>query len=292
MSAWTDLGAWTIPDTAVHALDHNGRRWRVTVAEPPMTRPGGGLRPVLYVLDPFGTLGTAVHVTRTTHVLSGGALPALVVVGVGPDTDDLAELQRLRSLDLTPSPPAPDASPSVDGLIYGGAEDFLDLLTSVVAPHVEDRHDADQADRTLAGWSLGGLFAAYALLTRPAAFRRYLLVSPSLYWAGDQLFQRVSSLVCPPGDLKVYLAAGDLEEAAATRAWPRPTDLATAETGMRNARMVSNTRRFAEALVALHLPTLSITAEILRGEHHTTQWASALTRGLLALHGDGYRLDA
>lgn len=177
-------------------------------------------------------------------------------------------------------------------MIYGGAEDFLDLLIEIIAPYVEDRHHADPADRTLAGWSLGGLFAAYALLTRPVAFRHYLRVSPSLYWADGQLVQHVSSLVCAHGDVSIYLAVGDLEETAATRTWPLPRDQRAAETGVREAQMVSNTRRFADALLALRLPTLTINAEILRGEHHTSLWANALTRGLLALHAYRYRLDA
>lgn len=63
----------------------------------------------LTVLDPFGTLGIPVHIARTPHLLSGGAFPALVVVGIDPDTDELTELYRLRSLDLTPFPPDPGA---------------------------------------------------------------------------------------------------------------------------------------------------------------------------------------
>ncbi|MCA1722261.1 MAG: hypothetical protein LC779_14590 [Actinobacteria bacterium] len=55
--------------------------------------------------------------------------------------------------------------------------------------------------------------------------------------------------------------------------------------------MVTNTRAFADALRALRRPGLTVHAEVLRGEHHNTLWASAFTRGLLALHAEGYQVD-
>lgn len=282
--SWSTTGPWTVPSTVVHLLEGGGRRWRVTVALPEAPRAEGQLTPVVYVLDPFGTLGVAVQVARITHLLSGGALPALMVVGVGPDSDDLGELMQSRMNDLSPSRPSSLEGPAAE-LSYGGGDAFLDLLLEEIAPYVEAEHSGDPADRTVAGWSLGGLLGAHALVTRPAAFRRYLLVSPSLWWCDAEVMAKADA----PGDrtepLDVYLAAGDLEETAADRIWP-----ALPAGAQSDARMVGNVLDFADALRALRREGLTVHSEVLRGEHHITVWPAAFSRGLLALHVPSYRL--
>jgi predicted alpha/beta superfamily hydrolase len=279
---WSSSGPWTIASTAVHVLEAAGRRWRVTVALP--ETPAGSPSPVVYVLDPFGTLGVAVQVARITHLLSVGALPPLLVVGIGPDSDDLGELMQQRLNDLSPSSPASLEGPAAE-LVYGGGEAFLDLLLDEIAPYVEREHDGNPAGRTVAGWSLGGLLGAHTLVTRPDAFRRYLLVSPSLWWADAEVLTKVPALADHKGSLDVYLAAGDLEETAADRTWPPAPDGATGD-----ARMVGNLLDFADSLRALRLEGVTVHSEVLHGEHHVTVWPAAFTRGLLALHVPGYRL--
>ena len=53
-------------------------------------------------------------------------------------------------------------------------------------PEVARRHTGEASTKRsiLFGHSLGGLFVAYALLTRPDAFATYLAISPSLWWDG------------------------------------------------------------------------------------------------------------
>lgn len=282
---WSTGGPWTVPAAVVHVLESGGRRWRVTVGSPESPAPAGQLLPVVYVLDPFGTLMTALQTARMTHVLSGGALPALLVVGIGPDSDDLAELNPHRLNDLTPSRPAGLEGPAAEAS-YGGAEAFLDLLVDEVAPYVEHEYAGDPGDRTIAGWSLGGLIGAHALLTRPQAFRRYLLVSPSLWWSDAEILSQLSALTGYEGGLHIYAAAGDLEETVGGRLWPpAPQGVAT------DARMVGNLYDFVDGLRALRLPGVTVHCELLRGEHHITVWPAAFTRGLLTLHAPSYRLQ-
>lgn len=261
---------WTVPDTAVCRLEHAGRTWRLvagtTGGGPPA--PGRGL-PTVYLLDPFGTFGSTLQIARTTRWLCGAAFPELLVVGVGPDTDDLAELVAARRRDLVPEE---------------GGEAFLDLLTGVVARYAEDRLGAGPEGRTIAGWSLGGLLGAHALATRPGAFSRYLLVSPSLYWDGAAVFHR---LAAAPGKVagEVYLAVGEREQGAAELVWPPPDDLPAAEAARASAAMVGNTHRFADALRQRGAPR--VLAETIADEHHNTVWAAAATRGLRWLHATG-----
>lgn len=275
--SWTRSGPWVVPATTVHLLESAGRRWRVTVAEPPGLR--DGVLSVVYVLDPFGTLGSAVDVARITHLLSQGALAPLLVVGVGPDSDDLGELMTTRMRDLTPRP--------MEEVPSGGGDAFLDVLLDEVAPHVESEHAGNPADRTVAGWSLGGLLGAHALLSRPGAFRRHLLVSPSLWWADRSVMADLSAVAAYDGPLDVYVAAGDLEETTPERSWPVLPPGGDAS----DARMVSNALDLVDRLRALRRERMTVHGEILRGEHHITLWPAAFTRGLLALHGPSYRLQ-
>jgi predicted alpha/beta superfamily hydrolase len=287
-----DASPWQIPDAFVHELGHDGRSWRVTVARPQPAPAEGALTPVVYVLDPFGTLGAAVHIARTTSMLTNGALPPLLVVGVGPATDDFDELSRQRLFDLTPD--GDDASAAAMAaagvsVSFGGADMFLDLLVGVIAPEVESRYAGDPSDRTLAGGSLGGLAAAHALLTRPAAFRRYLLVSPSLFWGNARVLSSVAGLSATTSPLDVYIGTGELEETDADRVWPpMPAD---AQALMSNAKMITNMRSFGDQLRSLGRGGLTVQTEALRGEHHATVWPAAFHRGLLALHAPSYRLN-
>ena len=285
----TVLGAaapWQVADAAVHELEHEGRRWRITVARPVPLGADGTPTPVVYVLDPYGTLGTCVQVARTTSQLSQGELPPLLVVGVGPSSDDLMELALQRFHDMTPSSVDETSAQSLAaaGASYGGADSFLDLLLDVVAPAVESAYGGDPADRTLAGWSLGGLTGAHALVTRPGAFRRYLLVSPSLWWGGGSVFRALDALTTDV-ELDVYLAAGELEQTDPSRMWPPVPEGAPA---VGDAGMLTHLRDLADSLRRRRSATVH--AEVLPGEHHITVWPTAFSRGLLALHAPSYRL--
>ena len=275
--------AWPAPGLWQHALEAAGRRWSVSVAEPGEPGPW----PTVLVLDGFATFGIATHISRTLSLLSAGRFPPLLVVGVGPDTDELAEQQRMRTRDLTPWPPVGDEA-SADGPLYGGGEDFLEVLATSVVPFIEGNYDADPGDRTLAGWSFGGLFAAYAALTRSELFRRHVLVSPSLYWAdGAALTLASSTALTRPVD--VYVAVGEHEESDASRVWPAG-DAEQTRAALDHCRMVSNARTFVDTLGVRGPEGSRVVLDVLAGEHHITLWPAALTRGLLALHGDGYRV--
>lgn len=156
--------------------------------------PEGGKVPVLFVLDADIGFALAAEVARLRGV--AGMLPTAMVVGIGYGAE-FAEFAQLRTADLTP-PLSEAGREALGGMTSfigdsdGGAEAFLDFLTLTLAPEIERRYpEASASDRILFGHSLGGLFTAYALLTRPGAFATFLANSPSLWWDGFAILGRL-----------------------------------------------------------------------------------------------------
>jgi len=275
----------TIPHTSVHpvASKHVGRDLQVWIAEPV-----AGFRPlpegpkkVLYVLDADLFFGTAVETSRLMHQLYG-ELPPIVVVGIAYGEEPGVQGQ-LRTRDLTPSADPgfdrmaasfPGFEPLLpDGERMGGADRFLAFLLEEVRPLVAEHSDVDPGGVGIFGSSLGGLFAAYALLTAPAAFSRYLIASPGLWWNGAEvlaLAEEGHRLGDAAPDTRIYLAAGSREED------PSVPMLAA-------YRLVSNTVELGRRLTAREQPGLQVTVDVLEGETHTSAVPVSLARGLRAL---------
>jgi predicted alpha/beta superfamily hydrolase len=208
-------------------------------------------------------------------------------VGVGYPTDDLGAIMARRARDLTPTdgrvPEGLSLPPFLFGL--GGAARFLDALVSEVMPQVEARHPADPADRTLVGHSFGGLFALFTLFRQPAAFGRYLVISPALWW-DDRVVLRHEQAWAENHDnlpARVFVAVGRSEQAAGG-GWKNeglPDEAITA------VRQVDNCRELCTRLDARQYPSLSLDCVVLDGEYHLTVGAAAITRGLISLFSGG-----
>jgi uncharacterized protein len=289
-ASWGAPVPWTLPGAQRHVLTTStGDRWRVDVALPaPSVRDaaGPGPYPVLYVLDGNATFAVTAQVASHTLGEARGTLLPAVVVGLSRDTDDWQQMQAQRLVDLSPR--------SVDDLSaayftrdgYGGADDLLALLAHTVLPFVEAAYPVRADDRGLAGWSLGGLFAWYALVTRPGLFRRCLAVSPSLAWYRRTLMD--ADLLAQAGldGTDVYLAAGE-HESDPDRTWPRPPEGFSPEAAARikSWRVSENVLELADLL--RRRGGVSVQADVIGGEQHGTVWAAAVTRGLVHL----YRTD-
>lgn len=122
--------------------------------------------PVIYLLD-----GHSLHNICASFVQHYAArdriLPAIVV--------GIASTERLR--DFT----SIERTTEDDEVGGGGADRFIDFLSTELFPEVEQRYHAGEY-RVLIGHSYGGLFAVYALASRPELFRAYLASSP---WFGE-----------------------------------------------------------------------------------------------------------
>ncbi|GIZ40910.1 hypothetical protein CKM354_000423000 [Cercospora kikuchii] len=132
--------------------------------------------PVIYIVD-----GNALFLTATETAWRRATSPRfadggiVVAVGYPLEPAKLYDFQR-RSRDLTPPTTLP-----IEG--FGGADRFLEFLEGPVKSTVREKFPKIVIGReALYGHSYGGLFALYALFTRPHSFECFMASSPSIWW--------------------------------------------------------------------------------------------------------------
>jgi predicted alpha/beta superfamily hydrolase len=251
----------------------------VTVVPPSAVASPPALAPVLYVLDPFLTLDVVVGWSRVHGLYSHGALPPAYVVGIGHQHLDESDFMARRIRDLTPTPvTAREWRPPLGA---GQGPRLLSAIAAEIVPFVEANYPVSRTDRTIVGWSLGGLFALYALFHEPRVFSRYLVVSPSLWWEERLPLAWERQWAEAHRDLpgRVFMAVGSEEEAPGG-GWLSedfPDDL------IAWFAQVTNFRTFAAALAARRYPSLAMDSVIFQGEYHMTVYPAAIARGLVSL---------
>lgn len=108
--------------------------------------------------------------------------------------------------DLSPWP-APPLSPK-DVPFAGGADAFLRCLTEEIVPRAEALLPAAPSIRCIAGYSMAGLFALYALY-RTDRFSRVAAASASLWYPQFLPFAKTQPFCSPPQ--RIALSLGDRE---------------------------------------------------------------------------------
>jgi len=142
-----------------------------------------------------------------TSLLFGQEIPEIIVVGIGYPVQSYADWLRLRARDLTPT--AMDEIP-----LSGGADRFLSFLRTELLPYIESSYRADSTNRAILGYSYGGLFVLYSLLSQPGLFRRYAASSPSVDWDGQFLMKLEADYASHHRALPatLFMSTGSLEE--------------------------------------------------------------------------------
>jgi predicted alpha/beta superfamily hydrolase len=278
--------SYVLPGAVRHTLGlGEGDRWEVSVALPPPAlyeAAGEGPYPTLYLLDGYFTFAVAAQVAQTTLDFSDGNMRPVVIVGIAPAIEDRERLRALRIRDLTPTSASPVQIAGQDIYGAGKAEAMLRLILTEIVPRLESMYPLDPADRGIGGWSLGGLFACWALTQEGNAFKRFLAVSPSLWWDEGYLLDEYRVSYGRLSSADIYLAIGE-HESDLLSSWP-PVPAAQAS-GLGELDMVADMTAFATRLQ--REPDLRVTAEVIPDEHHSTIWGAAVTRGLVDL----YRTD-
>jgi predicted alpha/beta superfamily hydrolase len=148
-----------------------GRDYRIMVSLPEGDVPYTGGYPVIYIVD-GNALFPAFHAAKRVQEHWKGA----ILVAIGYPSNTPYDFNR-RAFDLSPPQPAERNDPP-----QGGQDLFLDFIEKRLMPKVNERFKVDQDQRSLVGWSFGGMFGVYSLFTRPALFQHVVAISPSLWW--------------------------------------------------------------------------------------------------------------
>ncbi len=202
--------------------------------------------PVLYVTD--GNYDTDLADTIIQNLRYQRAVPEVIIVGIGYDTNADAEIMELRR-DLLPSSSETEE----------GAAELLAFLTEELIPHVDSSYRTNPLRRFLAGFSAGGTFAIYTMLNTADLFEGFVATSPGLAeFEGWSLFDEVERYVTTHDDLpaNLYMSIGKDEEGQA---------LYTA---------------FEDKLRSQGFASFKMKSDVFEGENHLTMWMVGMQRGL------------
>ena len=254
-------------------------RFQVTLSTPLF--PSDGPVPLLVLLDGHTMLLTATEASRTMSLVSMGTLPPVAFVAIVRDTDDRGTYISTRFRDFTPDewvlpgPFEPDNAMVQHGT--GGAHALLAAIVDEILPEVRQRVAVDDTRVGICGWSLSGLFAAYAWRERPDVFAHLVAISPSLWWNHASIL--TEPLPPRPATHRVLVTAGEHEEGDVSLVWPQRFAHATQR---EMAAMVANAVRFGELAAACGATTKTA---VLADEHHVTLVPASISKALIHLYG-------
>jgi hypothetical protein len=216
-------------------------------------------------------------------------LPTAMVVGIGYGTEDLAAFHRMRTADMAP-PPDDEGRKGYAPLMAvlgdksGGADALLTFLTDTLAPEIARRYPrASTTRQALFGHSLGGLFAAYALLTRPEAFAAYLIGSPALNWNNSLIRSLLPAVAGRVGALarkpRALIGVGGKEQDLPTELPPGVTmSIDELHAMVKAYRVIDASSELAAALGGAGLDDVAFVN--FAGEDHITVLAPLLMRSI------------
>jgi hypothetical protein len=247
----------------------NATPYRITVAVPFGYSPSDSIRyPVVYMLD--GDPNLPLTALIQWNMSYDGELPKMIIVGIGYQAENFMGTVSYRTLDYTPTRVEKMDSQMTANhhvkMVSGGAGNFLSVIKNEIIPFVERSYSTNH-DRTLAGHSFGGLFAAYVLFREPLIFNRYLISSPSLYWGDEEIIKEETAFFNSGHSTlhaKVFISAGSLEP----------------------EEMVPDVKALVNAIKRRNYIGLEITGRVFDNETHLSVMPFAISRGLRVLFPD------
>ena len=256
---------YTVPSTEVIALrsKQSGVDYQLFVALPPDYRTSKKTYPVVYMLDADYSFALVRNVVQ--HFVEREDMPPVILVAIAyPGAAADRTVYRMnRTRDYTPAY-APNGGYGAEyQKISGGGPKFRAFIASELIPMIERRYRTDHEDRTIIGHSYGGLFATYVLMTQPALFKRYVIVSPSL-WYSNRIALTMEEAAADAGsrpDARVFFAVGSRE----------------------NQPMVDDLLELVGKLKSRKNSNLIVRYHVYDGETHNSVFPGAVTRGLLTV---------
>lgn len=208
-AAFAKSDAYEMPRTSVVAITATptDRPYELYIKLPEdYAKAADKIYPVIYTTDAVWHL----------DMLSGASeylLPNAILVGIswqkGIDAES-PSASRYRDYTLTPfSNPEHQAKYQA-----GQADAHLTFIRDAVIPHIESNYRADPTARAYFGYSLGGVFGAYALLAQPDTFRYYVLGSPAFSDSSAAFLDALESKTADEAqniNVDVFVSIGELE---------------------------------------------------------------------------------
>ena len=198
--------------------------------------------PVLYFTD--GEAIDRIAVPIVDSLARAETIPEVILVGI-PHED--------RRSDLTPT-----ALQSRPG--SGGGEEFFRFIAEELIPHIDATYRT-RPTRVLYGHSLGGLFAAYAMVRDPGLFAAYIASSPVIAWDDWYVRELADARFSAWDDRSLFLAlsAGSEEE----------------------PRFLDTGKEFAAWLEQNAPESLRWSFRVYDGEDHMSVWPHSFRDGLV-----------
>jgi len=206
-----------------------------------------------------------------------GDMPEMIIVGIGYLIDGMEDWAAWRTRDLTPtSDPETDKywKNLLTGLSgrtnivvkSGGAPIYLNFIIEELIPHIDTNYRTLSDDRTLGGYSYGGLFTFYTLFHHPESFKRYFAGSPSLDFDHGVIFNYEDDYASTHHDLiaRVFITAGSLE----------------------GDTMIDQVKKMEEKLMSRGYPSLRLKTHVFEDEDHRSCVGAAFIRAFKVLSGD------
>lgn len=253
-------------DRMVLPIGNKGKEIELVVSTP-HTYDLSQTYPVLVVLDADPLLG----LLKTVDFLwsEEGKSAPVILVGV-PFGSDAGTIWKNRTYYLLPN--------SVGVIEYydaqvplnsgGGANELAAFLQDKVVPAVLEKYSVDQGRIGLAGFSMGGLFAAWHLTTHPDLFSDYLVIAPPLAepFVGPEFKKATESL--------------------RRRGFARPTRMYVAYADEDLAQVLSGASAWIKGWSTSEDANLSFHSEVITGHRHDSGAIPALINGYGFLYGN------
>lgn len=228
--------ATMMPDTDFFEIESNqvGTRFGIWVTKPPNYEEISDRRyPAVYIPDANLLFGSLAPASSCAQDPIWPIEPVLQVM-VGYTGNEAGDAGTLRNRDLLPpdEPVAPEMADYVESFVERGvltrdaadvylqslsethADRFLAFFEDELGPEIAYRYRTNPTSSALFGYSYGGLFALYALLSRSRAFDTYGVSSPGIATDGSVVYEMLRERVVEKAGfegMRVHLTMGELE---------------------------------------------------------------------------------
>ncbi len=260
-------GTYNLPNTKVLQLSSEitGVNYFLYISYPRNYNSKAKKYPVIYLLDADYSFALTHNIVA--HFVDRKDMPPTVIVGIAYEgaSQVKSDYQLNRTRDYTPTntKPLKDHYNDDTQIVSGGGAKFLNFLSKELIPYIESNSRVSKKDRTLVGHSFGGLFASYALFSKPSLFQRYIIVSPSLWYDNKLILRLERNYASTHSSLKarVFFSIGNWENPK----W-RP--------------MVDHMSQLIRNMKSRSYNELKIDSYVFPRETHNSVFPAALSRGL------------